>query len=428
MIEARVDPLTRSPDAEGSIVVLAPIGRDTIVIRQTLEPSGIACLDAHDVDDVIGRIRGGADAALVTEEAFGPAGVEDLLAALAEQPSWSDLPLLMLLAGDRGLALDRPRYLTPLLLAPNITILERPVPAVTLATAVQSSLRARRRQYEVRDLLARERIAREQAETATRIKDEFLATVSHELRTPLSAILLWSQLLEAGRLSGEQAHQAMQTIVASAQAQSQLIEDLLDLSRMLRGKLRIDVQRSALRPIVQAAIDVVRPMADARGVLLDAELTAADRLIHIDGDRVRQIVWNLLTNGVKFTPSGGRVSLRIVSEPEHVAIVVSDTGQGITAELLPYIFESFRQGEAGPAQRQGGVGLGLSIAQQLVELHGGTIHGSSAGRGQGATFTVRLPIRAGPLDGLDGSSDPGSGPGPGRPGGPADRGSGYRPW
>jgi signal transduction histidine kinase len=395
--------MVRSPHVEGSIVVLAPIGRDTVVIRRTLEPAGIACLDARDIDDVIERIRGAVDAALVTEEAFSPVGVEALLAALAEQPSWSDLPLLMLLAADRGMALDRPRYLAPLLLAPNITVLERPIPAVTLATAVQSSLRARRRQYEVRDLLARERIAREQAETATRIKDEFLASISHELRTPLSAILLWSQLLEAGRLSGERALQAMQTIVASAQAQSQLIEDLLDVSRMLRGKLRIDVQPRALRPIVQAAIEVVRPMADAKGVLLDVELAAAEYIVHIDGDRVQQIVWNLLTNGIKFTPSGGQVSLRLVSEPEHVAIVVADSGQGIGAELLPYIFEPFRQGEAGQVRRESGVGLGLSITHQLVELHGGTTHASSAGRGQGATFTVRLPIRASHLDGVEGS-------------------------
>jgi signal transduction histidine kinase len=394
-------------EIEGSIVVLAPIGRDTLVIRQTLEPAGIACLDARDVDGVIERIRDGVDAALITEEGLSPAGVNGLLAALADQPSWSDLPLLMLLAGDRGIAHDLPRYLVPLLLARNVTVLERPVPAVTLATAVQSSLRARRRQYEVRNLLARERIAREAAETATRIKDEFLATVSHELRTPLSAILLWSQLLEAGRLTGDQALQAMHTIVASAQAQLQLIEDLLDLSRMLRGKLRIDVQRRALRPIVQAAIDVVQPTADAKGVELDVELAAAEYLVHIDGDRVQQIVWNLLSNGIKFTPSGGRVSLRLVPEPDHVAIVVTDTGQGITAELLPHIFEPFRQGEAGQGQRHSGVGLGLSIALQLIELHGGSIRASSAGRGHGAMFTVRLPIRAGRLEGFDEASGPG---------------------
>jgi signal transduction histidine kinase len=395
--------MASSREVEGSIAVLAPIGRDTVVIRQTLEPAGIACLDARDLDGLIGRIRDGVDAALVTEEALSPVGVDDLLAALADQPSWSDLPLLMLLAGDRGMPHDSPRYFAPLLVARNVTVLERPIPAVTLRTAVQSSLRARHRQYEVRDLLTRERVAREAAEMATRIKDEFLATVSHELRTPLSAILLWSQLLEAGRLTGDRALQATQTIVASAQAQSQLIEDLLDLSRMLRGKLRIDVQRRTLRPIVQAAVDVVQPMADAKGVLLDADLAAADYSLHLDGDRVQQIVWNLLTNGVKFTPRGGRVSLRVVPEADHVAIVVSDTGQGIAAELLPYIFEPFRQGEAGQVPRQSGVGLGLSIARQLVELHGGTIGVSSAGRGQGARFTVRLPIRAGQLDRFDGS-------------------------
>jgi signal transduction histidine kinase len=372
------------------VVVLAPIGRDAFVVARTLAVVEIGCVTSPTFIDLIDRMREGAGALLVTEEALCPGAVE-LLAALAEQPSWSDVPIVLLLAADEDGARKPTPAMSALALASNVTALHRPVPAVTIVTAVQASLRARRRQYEVRDLLASERRAREQAEAATRVKDEFLATVSHELRTPISAILIWSQLLEAGRLSGEQALHAMHAITTSAQAHSRLIEDLLDVSRMLMGKLRLAVEARALQPIVQAALDVVRPTADAKGVRLDAQLDSAD-LVLIDPDRGQQILWNLLSNAVKFTPAGGVVSVELARDRDEVTVTVADTGEGISPEFLPHVFERFRQADPKSSRRQSGLGLGLPIVQQLVELHGGTIEAASPGRGLGATFTVRLPV------------------------------------
>jgi signal transduction histidine kinase len=372
------------------VVVLAPIGRDAFVVVRTLAAAEIGCVTSPTLVDLIDRMREGAGVLLMTEEALSPAGAVELLAALSEQPSWSDVPIVLLLASDEDGARGSTPPISALTLARNVTVFQRPVPAVTIVTAVQASLRARRRQYEVRDLLASERRAREQAETAMRIKDEFLATVSHELRTPVSAILIWSQLLEAGRLSGEQAIRAIHAITTSAETQSRLIEDLLDVSRMLMGKLQLAVEPRALQPIVQGAVDVVRPTADAKGVRLDAQV-GGDDLVLVDPDRVQQMFWNLLSNAVKFTPAGGVVSLRFARDRDEVTVTVADTGEGISPEFLPHVFERFRQADPKSSRRQSGLGLGLPIVQQLVELHGGTIEAASPGRGLGATFTVRLP-------------------------------------
>jgi signal transduction histidine kinase len=379
------------------VIVLAPFGRDAAVVSQTLSGGGMSALRARDMSELSVHVRSGAGAALLTQEALGTAGVGELLALLAEQPAWSDLPVFLLVASEPSQRRTTPDHLLAMQSGRNVTVIQRPLPSITLVTTLQSALRARRRQYEVRDLLTRERLAREQAETATRIKDEFLATVSHELRTPLGGILIWAQLLEAGRLTQEQAQQAVRSIVTGAEAQSRLIEDLLDVSRMLTGKLRLDVQPHRIGPIVQAAVDVVRSMADAKGVQLVAQLAAAPELCLVDADRAQQICWNLLSNAVKFTPAGGSVSLSLTREPAHVVLRVADTGQGISPEFLPHVFESFRQMDAAQTRRHGGLGLGLSIVRQLAELHGGTVQAQSAGAGKGATFTLRLPVPPRPL-------------------------------
>jgi signal transduction histidine kinase len=384
--------MTARPAAESgeAVIVLAPIGCDALVVAQTLAAGHIACITASGSAELIAYVPE-VGAALVTPEALTPAAVTELLAVLAAQPVWSDLPIVLLLASDSGGAQGTPPHVAVLMLQRNVTVLERPVPAITLLTTVQASLAARRRQYDLRDLLARERAARAQAEAATRMKDEFLATISHELRTPLSAILLWSQLLEAGRLSDASAREAVHAITTSALAQLQLVEDLLDASRMVMGKLRLSVQPCALGPIVQAAVEVVRPMADAKAIQLEVVLEATSDLVLADPDRVQQICWNLFTNSVKFTPAGGVITIRLAHEPEHVRMTVTDTGQGIDPDLLPHVFERLRQDPRTSVPRYDGLGLGLSIAHQLVELHGGTIRAYSAGPGQGATFEVNLP-------------------------------------
>lgn len=236
------------------------------------------------------------------------------------------------------------------------------------------------------------RRARAQAEAANRMKDEFLATVSHELRTPLNAILGWARMVRAGALNEETARRAIETIERNAKAQAQLIEDLLDVSRIISGKLRLDIHPIDVSPVIEAATDAVRPAAEAKGVKLQAALDPNAGPVAGDPGRFQQVVWNLLSNAVKFTPRGGRVQVRLERINSHVEIVVSDTGQGIAREFLPHLFDRFSQADGSTTRQHGGLGLGLAIVRHLVELHGGSVHAASPGIGLGATFTVRLPL------------------------------------
>jgi PAS domain S-box-containing protein len=231
-----------------------------------------------------------------------------------------------------------------------------------------------------------------QAEESSRLKEEFLATISHELRTPLSAILGWARMLRLGQLSKENAAKALDTIERNARAQAQLIDDLLDVSRIVTGKLRMDVRPSDPNSFIDAAVDAVRPAAEAKGVRVQKVIDTG--LISIPGDPVRlqQVIWNLLSNAIKFTPRGGRVQIRSERVNSHLEIVVSDTGQGISPDFLPHVFDRFRQADQKASRQHGGMGLGLAIVRHLVELHGGNVSATSEGEGQGATFTVRLPI------------------------------------
>jgi signal transduction histidine kinase len=370
------------------VLVLAPWGRDAAVISGILSENQIVTTPAREIGEFNALLRGGSGAALVTEEALTPVGLLELMTTLEEQAAWSDVPVLLLTGSDNGTSR---RNLALLTSAHNITVLQRPIPAITLVTAVQSALRSRHRQYEVRDLIAREQAARQEAEAATRLKDQFLASVSHELRTPLTAISIWVHLLIAGQVKDEQKQQALLSIASGAEAQSRLIEDLLDVSRMIRGELRLELQARALAPIVLAAMDVVRPMAEAKGVRLEAQLGGGAEVVLVDPERTRQIFWNLLSNAIKFTARGGQVSLTLSGELEHVSIDVTDSGEGIDSEFLPHVFDRFRQADPLSTRRHAGLGLGLSIVQQLVQLHGGEIVASSAGKGKGSTFTLRLP-------------------------------------
>jgi signal transduction histidine kinase/CheY-like chemotaxis protein len=243
-------------------------------------------------------------------------------------------------------------------------------------------------------LLASEQAARRQAEEASRFRDEFMATLSHELRTPLTAILGWSRLLRAQPLTEEQIQHALEVIERNAQAQVQLVDDLLDVSRAIVGKLRLDLRPVDLASVVTAATDTLRPTAEAKSVSLQAHLDEQAGQVSGDPDRLQQVVWNLLSNAVKFTPKGGHVEVRVERVGSSVEIAVSDTGVGISPEFMPYLFDRFRQADKSSGRRHAGLGLGLAIVRQLVELHGGTIRAESAGTGQGATFTVSLPVLA----------------------------------
>ena len=233
------------------------------------------------------------------------------------------------------------------------------------------------------------------AEEANRLKDEFLAVLSHELRTPLNAILGWARMLRAGTLRADDVPRAIETIERNAQAQAQLIEDLLDVSRIVSGKLRLEMRPVHLGDIVADAIDTVRPTADARGVMLTAAVAPAGP-VSGDAQRLQQVVWNLLSNSIKFTPRGGVVHVRVEQHGATVQIVVSDTGQGIDPAFLPHVFDRFRQGTAtSGAARRTGLGLGLAIVRHVVEAHGGAVGATSDGIGRGATFTVELPVMVG---------------------------------
>ncbi|HEV2801277.1 MAG TPA: PAS domain S-box protein [Pyrinomonadaceae bacterium] len=234
---------------------------------------------------------------------------------------------------------------------------------------------------------------RAEAETANRLKDEFLATVSHELRTPLTAIVGWSSMLRTGDFDAATTARAIETIQRNALAQTQIIEDLLDVSRIITGKVTLDARPIELGAIIETALDSVRPAATTKGITLKSETKQAERLAVVWGDtaRLQQVMWNLLANAVKFTPGGGEVAVSLSRAGGHVRVAVADTGQGINRDFLPYVFDRFRQADGTITRQHGGLGLGLSIVRHLVELHGGTVSVESAGEGLGATFTIELP-------------------------------------
>ncbi|HEX8162400.1 MAG TPA: PAS domain S-box protein [Pyrinomonadaceae bacterium] len=233
-----------------------------------------------------------------------------------------------------------------------------------------------------------------EAQEVNRLKDEFLATLSHELRTPLTAVLGWTRLLGTGQLDEATRARALETIERNALSQVQLIDDILDVSRVIRGKLRLNVRSTDLVPVIEAAVDSVRPAAEAKGIRLQVILDRQSGPISGDPDRLQQVVWNLLSNAIKFTPKEGRVQVVLARVNSHLEVTVSDTGQGIPEEFLPYVFDRFRQADPTTTRTHGGLGLGLAIVRHLVELHGGSVKAESAGAGQGATFRVSLPLLA----------------------------------
>jgi PAS domain S-box-containing protein len=240
-------------------------------------------------------------------------------------------------------------------------------------------------------LLERESSARAAAEESNRLKDEFLATVSHELRTPLTAILGWSRMLDPSSISDPMAERALETIRRNAKAQAQIIDDILDVSRIITGKLYLELHPLELGPVIETAVNVVRPTAEAKNIQILVQLEPKPMVVTGDSNRLQQVVWNLLSNAIKFTPAGGRVCLSVAEVGSQIEIRVTDTGQGISRDFLPFVFDRFRQADSTSTREHGGLGLGLAIARHLVEIHGGTIKAESSGEGKGATFSVRLP-------------------------------------
>jgi signal transduction histidine kinase len=269
--------------------------------------------------------------------------------------------------------------------------LTEPLEPKELETVVSVLLRLARTEAGLREALARERAARAQAEEATQLKDEFLANLSHELRTPMNIIIGWSHLLRTGPLDDSQKQRATEAIERAARSQAQLIEDLLDVSRIVTGKFRLVMQEVDVGRVLQLAIDSLRLVVQAKQIAITLAREGDDARINGDPDRLQQVFWNLLSNAVKFTPAGGRVDVRLIPAAENVSITVTDTGIGIEPEFLPFVFERFRQADSTSTRQHSGMGLGLAIVRHVADLHGGSVSADSAGEGRGAVFTVTLP-------------------------------------
>ena len=369
---------------EERVLVVAPRGRDAALVKRLLAEEGISCEICPDLVALAIEMHSGAGVALLTEEALD-SSTHEVEEALAAQLPWSNLPVLLFPAGTstREAVSPRVRRLNDLA---AVTLLDRPIRRVSLASAVRAALRARRQQYEVRDLLAR-------LELDVRSRDEFLAILGHELRNPLGAILTAAQLMEHGRGSSERERSI---ILRQTGLLSRLVDDLLDVSRVASGKVTLQRAPLDVRDVVDRCVASNSAAAVSRRIDLVCE--CGSEPWRLDGDPVRleQIVNNLLTNAIKYTPPGGRVEVTLEAEGASGGIRVADTGVGMDPQMLPRIFDLFAQADKTLDRSQGGLGIGLTLVRRLVEMHGGTVRAFSPGPGKGSTFVVRLPrLRSG---------------------------------
>jgi signal transduction histidine kinase/CheY-like chemotaxis protein len=372
------------------ILIFAPIGRDAALTRDLLAQAGIAAEVCASGTEVSAGLAAGAAAVILTEEILETGDFGPIVAALRAQPPWSDIAVLLFTGGRQEGASGRALALLEEL--PNVTLLDRPVRVAAAISLVRAAIRARARQLEVRRLLDALDTAREEAETANRLKDEFLATLSHELRTPLNAILGWTAMLRNTQVDESRRQRGLEIIDRNAQAQAQLVEDVLDMARVITGKLRLELKPVQVRSVIEAAVESLRPVADAKAIELSVHGSGQLVPIRGDADRLQQVLWNLLSNAVKFTPSQGRIDIRTAQTDTHVVITVRDTGVGLDPQFVPYVFDRFRQADQTVTRGHGGLGLGLAIVKHLVEAHGGHVSVASEGLGRGTTFTVRLPV------------------------------------
>ena len=396
------------------IIVIAPLGQDARAIADLLTSNNVEAVISENAQQAAEQIAH-AGALVMTEEALEFAQTDLLLDALKNQPPWSELPVIILTSGGAS-RLVRLLDLTAQA-AGSVTLLERPIRTDTLLKTVNVALRSRRRQYQVRDLfeeqkrtqeklkengeqlrslLAQERGLRQAADEANRLKDEFLATMSHELRNPLNVILGYSELLLRMEevKSSPQLLRMSEALRRNALVQSHLIRDLLELSRLRSGKLTLSSETVSILTAINNAIETVRVDAEAKRIAITVDAPGEPLFVQGDLLRLEQIVWNLLTNAVKFTGPNGRVEVRLTRENDEVVLVVEDNGQGIDPAFLPKVFEMFRQGDARASREHTGLGIGLALVQQLVKLHNGSVTVHSEGVGKGATFTVRLPVKS----------------------------------
>jgi signal transduction histidine kinase/ActR/RegA family two-component response regulator len=379
----------RRAEAERRVLIVAPIGRDAGLTAELLGRAAIDSCICQSISAAVAELENGAGAIILTEEALDASDYGRLPAALDRQPAWSDIPVILFVGTAQSTASLRTIGLAEALR--NVTFMERPIRVAAVVSVVRAAIRSRLRQYELRDSLEALDAARTEAEAASRLKDEFLATLSHELRTPLNAILGWTTMLRHGQVEEEKISKALDVVERNARAQAQLIEDVLDMARIITGKVRLDMRHALLGPVVDAAVDAVRPAAEAKGINLHAVVCTVPA-IHVDTARFQQVLWNLLSNAVKYTPPGGRIDVRLQQRGSDAVVTVTDSGTGIAPDFLPYVFDRFRQADQSVTRGHGGLGLGLSIVKHLVEMHGGRVRALSDGKDRGATFEVVLPL------------------------------------
>jgi signal transduction histidine kinase len=360
---------------------------DRLAVRLLLRQAAVEaevedCLDAPSALQAVAAGR--ADCVLLDHDLAGTDGVSVLRDLRANGCS---VPIVSLTGQrDEELAVE-------LMKAGAVDYLNKgTLTAERLERSLRYALALHRSEEDRRLLVEREQAARVQAQAASRAKDEFLATLSHELRTPLNAILGWSSLLASGHLDTSTSRKAIETIERNSRLQAQLIEDLLDISRIITGRLRLELRRVRVRSVLEAAADAVRPAADAKRIALRIDLSQPDDELLCDPVRMQQVVWNLLSNAIKFTPHDGEVRVLAAREDRSIVLAVSDTGIGISPAFLPFAFDRFRQQDAATTRIHGGLGLGLAIVRHLVELHGGCVQAQSEGEGLGATFSVTVPV------------------------------------
>jgi signal transduction histidine kinase/CheY-like chemotaxis protein len=360
-------------DLEYRILIHAPVGRDARLIAELFGRTGIACFVCAHLGQLIGELTHGAGALLVADEAITPEFLRAVGYIIENQQSWSDLPLLVM--SQRGAASTGLQYRYPQL--GNVSLLERPAQGVTLVSAAQSALRARRRQYAMREVDQR--------------KDEFLAMLGHELRNPLAPIRAASDLLRIPTLERDKIRQTSEIISRQVSHMTELIDDLLDLSRVSRGLVTLDETLLDARQIVTGAVEQVRPLIDARRHRVTIRMPHGAAFVHGDQKRLVQIVANLLNNAAKYTPEGGEIGVALDADDESVRFTVSDNGIGIAPHVIGHVFDMFAQAERSSDRAQGGLGIGLALVRNLVTLHRGRVEARSEGIGKGSHFTVTLP-------------------------------------
>lgn len=374
-------------------MLLVPTSKDASVANRLLTEGKLRSVTCSSIAEAVQELTRGAAAILTTEEIIADSDAGPLLAALEHQPGWSDLPIIVL-ARD---GTHSPRAVGVLDRLTNVTILERPAPLRSVLSAVQAAARGRRRQYEMRRQLQVVREAEARAQRSERAKDEFLAALSHELRTPLSPVLLLATEYSEDATTPDEARRAFETIAKNVSLEARLIDDLLDLTRIARGKLDLVKSPVDLIHVVKDAMANVRPDFEAKSISLFTDLHGAPAIVEADPVRLQQVIWNVLRNAAKFTSPGGHVWIRTMrpAGSNFVQVEVRDDGMGMTEDEIGRIFDAFAQGNHSArsgGHRFGGLGLGLAISRSLVQMHRGEITASSQGLGLGSTFTISLPL------------------------------------